>query len=212
MAASGEKPFSKRAIRRHTKRIIKARKKFAKRVHRIVRGQQRRAEFLQRNEDRARQVHRIEDERIQNRRERIDQTISERRARLEKNYVKENEERRAKLYRAEKRTDERIRDYRRRQDIRIQKHRSLVVLRRVRIFKRLFRIFDYYQSAVINRLVSIEADAANLLGAGRGRAGCVDVGRRARCRRAGNAALSAEDVIDNMPSRRMVVAAFARGA
>ena len=163
MAASGEKPFSKRAIRRHTKRIIKARKKFAKRVHRIVRGQQRRAEFLQRNEDRARQVHRIEDERIQNRRERIDQTISERRARLEKNYVKENEERRAKLHRAEKRTDERIRDYRRRQDIRIQKHRSLVVLRRVRIFKRLFRIFDYYQSAVINRLVSIEADAANLL-------------------------------------------------
>ena len=149
--------------RRHLRRIIKARKKFAKRIHRIVRGQQRRAEFLQRNDDRLRTIRRIEDERIRNQRGRIDSSIAGRRQRLETNYVKGDATRKEKLYRAEQRTDERIRDYRNRQDARIGKHRSKINLRRLRFTQRAFRYYDRLQRAIIKRLTDIEADSSNLL-------------------------------------------------
>ena len=151
------------ATGRHLRRIIKARKKFAKRIHRVVRGQQRRAEFLQRNDDRVRRVRQIEDERIQKRRERIDNSVAARRQRIEKNYVKGDAAKRERLLNAERRTDERIRAYRSRQDERIGKRRSRLGRQRINYIKRAGRIFAYFQNAVIRHLTSIEADTANLL-------------------------------------------------
>lgn len=149
--------------RRHLKRIIKARKKFAKRIHRMVRGQERRAEFLQRNDERVRKIRRAEDRRLENHRERVDRTIAARRERIEKKYVRGDAGKKEKLMQAESRTDERIRAYRNRQDDRIRNYRMRRSNRRIRLLKRAGRFYSVIQGAIIRRLTDIEADAANLL-------------------------------------------------
>ena len=149
--------------RRHLKRIIKARKKFAKRIHRMVRGQERRAEFLQRNDERVRKIRRTEDRRLENHRERVDRTIATRRERIEKKYVRGDAGKKEKLMQAESRTDERIRAYRNRQDDRIRNYRTRRSNRRIRLLKRAGRFYSVIQGAIIRRLTDIEADAANLL-------------------------------------------------
>ena len=151
------------ATGRHLRRIIKARKKFAKRIHRMVRGQQRRAEFVQRNDDRMRRVHDYEDERLRKRRERIDSHIEKRRERIEKNYVKGDSIREEKLLASERRTDERLRNIRNRRDEQIRKHRSFISRRRMKITKRAYRYYRSLQSSIVGRLAGIEADTANLL-------------------------------------------------
>ena len=154
---------SNRTKRIHLKRVLKARKKFAKRVHRFVAGQQRRALFLQRNDSRLRRIHRIEDERIRARRNRTNETLERRRGRIEKNYVKGDQNRQARLNSSIQKTDRRLADYRSRQDERIRKHRTGIVGWRIRAAKRAIRVYDGIKNRIFEGLFQIERDTENLL-------------------------------------------------